>query len=169
MGSLDGGGADVDEREPSAIQPRPVAADADNLPRAEINGECLRGSSRRSKAFPGHDQQVFRDAVTRHPNLNRISGRLLILSIRIQSNPLFASNRAPSGSVGFTIACRSVSIASLIFLASLGAIGAKTGGANILGATIRVTFWGALTMMAQSSSWLSLRTGGRGQSIRPSS
>ena len=40
----------------------------------------------------------------------------------------------------------SVSIASLIFLAALGAIGAKAGGANVLRATVRVTFWGALAM-----------------------
>ena len=39
-----------------------------------------------------------------------------------------------------------VSIASLAFLALLGAIGAKAGGANILRATLRVTFWGALAM-----------------------
>jgi len=39
-----------------------------------------------------------------------------------------------------------VSIASLGFLAALGAIGAKAGGANILKATLRVTFWGALAM-----------------------
>jgi len=39
-----------------------------------------------------------------------------------------------------------VSIASLVFLALLGAIGAKTGGANVLKATARVTFWGALAM-----------------------
>ncbi len=39
-----------------------------------------------------------------------------------------------------------VSIASLAFLALLGAIGAKAGGANILKATTRVTFWGALAM-----------------------
>ncbi len=39
-----------------------------------------------------------------------------------------------------------VSIASLLFLALLGAIGAWAGGANILKATIRVTFWGALAM-----------------------
>jgi len=36
--------------------------------------------------------------------------------------------------------------ASLGFLATLGAIGASAGGANILRATIRVTFWGALAM-----------------------
>ena len=39
-----------------------------------------------------------------------------------------------------------VSIASLAFLALLGAIGAKAGGANVLKATIRMTFWGAIAM-----------------------
>jgi VIT1/CCC1 family predicted Fe2+/Mn2+ transporter len=34
----------------------------------------------------------------------------------------------------------------LVFLAVLGTIGAKAGGANILKPTIRVTFWGALAM-----------------------
>jgi len=39
-----------------------------------------------------------------------------------------------------------VSAASLVFLALLGAVGAKAGGANVLRATARVTFWGALAM-----------------------
>jgi len=39
-----------------------------------------------------------------------------------------------------------VSAASLGFLALLGAIGAKAGGANVVRATARVTFWGALAM-----------------------
>ena len=39
-----------------------------------------------------------------------------------------------------------VSIASLAFLALLGAIGAQAGGANVGRATLRVTFWGALAM-----------------------
>ena len=39
-----------------------------------------------------------------------------------------------------------VSAASLGFLALLGAIGARAGGANLLRATARVTFWGALAM-----------------------
>jgi VIT1/CCC1 family predicted Fe2+/Mn2+ transporter len=39
-----------------------------------------------------------------------------------------------------------VSAASLGFLALLGTIGAKAGGANMLRATIRVTFWGALAL-----------------------
>jgi vacuolar iron transporter family protein len=39
-----------------------------------------------------------------------------------------------------------VTIASLGFLALLGAVGAKAGGANIMKAATRVTFWGALAM-----------------------
>ncbi|NEK34129.1 VIT1/CCC1 transporter family protein [Rhizobium leguminosarum] len=40
----------------------------------------------------------------------------------------------------------SVASASLAFLALLGVIGAKAGGANVLRATTRVTFWGAFAM-----------------------
>jgi VIT1/CCC1 family predicted Fe2+/Mn2+ transporter len=40
----------------------------------------------------------------------------------------------------------SVSGASLAFLALLGAIGARAGGANVFRATARVTFWGAFAM-----------------------
>ncbi|NSY46697.1 VIT1/CCC1 transporter family protein [Agrobacterium tumefaciens] len=39
-----------------------------------------------------------------------------------------------------------VSAASLLFLALLGATGAKAGGADVMKATIRVTFWGAFAM-----------------------
>ena len=39
-----------------------------------------------------------------------------------------------------------VSIASLVFLALLGAIGARAGGAGVIKATLRVTFWGAMAM-----------------------
>ena len=41
--------------------------------------------------------------------------------------------------------------ASLGFLALLGAIGAKAGGATIWRATVRVTFWGALAMVLTAS------------------
>jgi VIT1/CCC1 family predicted Fe2+/Mn2+ transporter len=40
----------------------------------------------------------------------------------------------------------SISLGSLAFLALLGAIGAKVGGAAIIKPTLRVTFWGALAM-----------------------
>jgi len=39
-----------------------------------------------------------------------------------------------------------VSMASLLFLAILGVVGARAGGANIMRATLRVTFWGAFAM-----------------------
>jgi VIT1/CCC1 family predicted Fe2+/Mn2+ transporter len=39
-----------------------------------------------------------------------------------------------------------VTVASLICLAALGAVGARAGGANVVRATVRVTFWGALAM-----------------------
>jgi VIT1/CCC1 family predicted Fe2+/Mn2+ transporter len=39
-----------------------------------------------------------------------------------------------------------VSAGSLVFLAVLGAIGAKAGGAPVVKAALRVTFWGALAM-----------------------
>lgn len=39
-----------------------------------------------------------------------------------------------------------VSIASLMFLALLGGVGARTGGARMSTAILRVTFWGAIAM-----------------------
>jgi VIT1/CCC1 family predicted Fe2+/Mn2+ transporter len=40
----------------------------------------------------------------------------------------------------------SVAVASLIFLALLGVVGAKIGGAKMLKAAVRVTSWGAFAM-----------------------
>jgi VIT1/CCC1 family predicted Fe2+/Mn2+ transporter len=39
-----------------------------------------------------------------------------------------------------------VSVCSLIFLALLGSLAARAGGAPVMVATVRVTFWGALAM-----------------------
>jgi VIT1/CCC1 family predicted Fe2+/Mn2+ transporter len=55
--------------------------------------------------------------------------------------PVLAVLLAPAHSVVLAVAA-----SSLIYLAVLGIIGAKAGGAAILPATIRVTFWGALAM-----------------------
>jgi VIT1/CCC1 family predicted Fe2+/Mn2+ transporter len=41
-----------------------------------------------------------------------------------------------------------VSAASILFLALLGAVAAKTGGASVLKGALRVTFWGAVAMAA---------------------
>jgi vacuolar iron transporter family protein len=51
-----------------------------------------------------------------------------------------------------------VSAASLAFLALLGAIGARAGGANVLRATARVTFWGALAMAVTAGIGKMFRT-----------
>ena len=55
--------------------------------------------------------------------------------------PLLMAVVAPAGKTVLF-----VSLASLVFLALLGAVGAKAGGADLVTATARVTFWGALAM-----------------------
>lgn len=55
--------------------------------------------------------------------------------------PLVAALIAPREAI-----VPAVSAASLGFLALLGAIGARAGGAPVLRATVRVTFWGALAL-----------------------
>ena len=55
--------------------------------------------------------------------------------------PLLVAVLSPGRLTVFT-----VSAASLVFLAILGALGAKAGGAAVPRATARVAFWGALAM-----------------------
>jgi len=55
--------------------------------------------------------------------------------------PIITATLAPAGHL-----VAIVSGMSLIFLAALGALGAKAGGAAILRPTIRVAFWGAFAM-----------------------
>lgn len=57
------------------------------------------------------------------------------------SFPLLVALFAPLENLGWL-----VSIASLVFLAFLGALAAKTGGASIARGALRVTFWGAVAM-----------------------
>ncbi|MGN6146936.1 MAG: VIT1/CCC1 transporter family protein [Rhizomicrobium sp.] len=55
--------------------------------------------------------------------------------------PIFAAMLVP-----ISIVVATVYITSLIVLAALGALGARAGGAPLLPATIRVTFWGIVAM-----------------------
>jgi VIT1/CCC1 family predicted Fe2+/Mn2+ transporter len=57
--------------------------------------------------------------------------------------PLIASLLAPSAWV-----ITSVALSSLVFLAVLGAIAARAGGASVAKGAIRVLFWGAMAMLA---------------------
>lgn len=60
--------------------------------------------------------------------------------------PLLVALMVPSAQIEL-----GVTIASLVFLALLGAIGALAGGAPIGKAVIRVTFWGAVAMTITAS------------------
>lgn len=55
--------------------------------------------------------------------------------------PLIVALLSPAGTVVW-----SVSLACLVGLAALGAIGARAGGASILKPTLRVMFWGTVAM-----------------------
>lgn len=57
--------------------------------------------------------------------------------------PLAAALLSPASSLGVI-----VTVASLLFLAVLGSVGARAGGAGMIKAAVRVTFWGALAMAA---------------------
>lgn len=56
--------------------------------------------------------------------------------------PLLAAALA-AGSLQIAV----VAITALVFLATLGAVGASAGGAPVAAAAVRVTFWGALAMV----------------------
>jgi vacuolar iron transporter family protein len=56
--------------------------------------------------------------------------------------PMIVTVLAPINLLGWL-----VSIASLVFLALLGALGAQAGGASLWRAAARVSFWGALAMV----------------------
>jgi vacuolar iron transporter family protein len=46
----------------------------------------------------------------------------------------------------------------LLFLAIIGGLGAKAGGAPLLAATVRVTLWGALAMALTAAAGLAFRS-----------
>ena len=60
--------------------------------------------------------------------------------------PLFIVMLAPGGALIYAVAGT-----SLLFLALLGALAARTGGASVWKGAIRVTFWGALAMLATAA------------------
>lgn len=62
------------------------------------------------------------------------------------SLPLAMVPLSPAAHLSWT-----VSIAALLFLAILGAVGAKAGGAPVGRAVLRVTFWGAIAMAATAA------------------
>jgi VIT1/CCC1 family predicted Fe2+/Mn2+ transporter len=69
------------------------------------------------------------------------------------SLPLAMVPLSPAGYLSW-----SVSIAALLFLGILGAVGAKAGGAPIGKGVLRVTFWGAIAMAATAAIGASFGT-----------
>jgi VIT1/CCC1 family predicted Fe2+/Mn2+ transporter len=59
--------------------------------------------------------------------------------------PLLVAALAPSN-----ILIALVAVTSLVFLAVLGAVAARAGGASMITGASRVTFWGALAMLVTS-------------------
>ncbi len=55
--------------------------------------------------------------------------------------PLLVALLSPAAYIIYAVV-----ITTIVFLALLGAMGAKAGGAPIAKATLRVTFWGAIAM-----------------------
>lgn len=60
--------------------------------------------------------------------------------------PLVVALFAPAGAVAWV-----VSIACLVGLAALGAVGASAGGASVWKPTVRVVFWGAVAMASTAA------------------
>lgn len=73
----------------------------------------------------------------------------------VASAASFATGSAmPLAAASFTSGRELIAIvgaASLVFLALLGAIAARVGGAPVVVGTLRVTFWGALAMVATAA------------------
>jgi len=90
-------------------------------------------------------QLMAKDALAAHARdelgISEISVARPMQAALASAGPLVLALVSPS-----TWLLRVVSVGSLAFLAFLGVISAKTGGAEIFKPTVRVVFWGALAM-----------------------
>lgn len=109
------------------------------------------------------DQLMARDALDAHARDElgiTDSGRARPVLAALSSGAAFTSGAAlPLASawlvpVGMVIS--SVAVLSLLFLGSLGGIAARVGGAPVWKGAARVTFWGAMAMLATAvvGQWL---------------
>ncbi|MDZ4280490.1 MAG: VIT family protein [Hydrogenophaga sp.] len=133
------------ERAELAIQP---ALEREELARIYID----RGVSP-DLAYQVADQLMSKDALGAHAR-DELGISEVTAARPIQAALTSAATFAVGASMPLTIVLLmpqdalvvGVSVASLLFLALLGAIGARAGGANVMKATLRVTFWGVLAM-----------------------
>lgn len=99
------------------------------------------------------DQLMANDALTAHARdelgISEVTAARPIQAALTSAATFAVGAALPLGMVVLlpaSLLVMGVAIASLLFLALLGAVGARAGGANMLRATVRVTFWGALAM-----------------------
>ena len=98
-------------------------------------------------------QLMAKDALAAHARdelgMSEITAARPIQAALTSATTFSAGAAAPLALVLFSpggLLIPAVSAGSLIFLAVLGYLGAKTGGAAVITPIIRVTFWGALAM-----------------------
>lgn len=126
--------------------------------RAELIGIYEKRGLDRALAEQVADQLMARDAIGTHLRdelglADQLAARPVQAALSSAAAftvgaamPLLMVVVAPASALVWT-----VTIASLLFLALLGGIGAKAGGANIGRAVLRVTFWGAFAMAATAA------------------
>lgn len=101
------------------------------------------------------DQLMAKDALTAHARdelgISEVTTARPVQAAVASAATFAAGAILPLGVVVLSPAAAiltNVAVASLFFLAALGAAGARAGGASLLKPVLRVTFWGALAMAA---------------------
>lgn len=101
------------------------------------------------------DQLMAKDALTAHARdelgISEVTTARPVQAAVASAATFAAGAMLPLGVVVLSPAAAiltNVAVASLFFLAALGAAGARAGGAAVLKPVLRVTFWGALAMAA---------------------
>jgi len=139
-------------RERSELASQPV------FERAELADVYIKRGVQRDLALQVADQLMAKDALGAHARdelgISEITTARPIQAALTSAATFSAGAALPLAMVlasPVSLLVPVVSITSLLFLAALGAIGARAGGANMFRATIRVTFWGALAMALTAS------------------
>lgn len=132
---------------------RAELANQPTLERAELADIYVKRGLESDLAYKVADQLMAKDAIGAHAR-DELGISEVTTARPIQSALTSAATFAVGAAMPLLMVVVSpasllvpvVSITSLLFLALLGAIGARAGGARVVRATVRVTFWGALAM-----------------------
>ncbi len=143
--------ADV-EKADLAVERRELATDKD-AELKELTGIYVQRGLTRELAAQVAQQLTAKDALAAHARdelgiTEASTARPLQASLASAASfaagaavPILASLLAP-----INVVVAAVYVSSLVVLAALGALGARAGGAPLLPATLRVTFWGIVAM-----------------------